>query len=151
MKQNKNTKKDALDLYNMILNGEMSLEQAAKVFAEYPIIAKTLADMLKEDAKQHKEISDAEHKSIDKLTELMATIWSDTTATPEQKQAQCDKILDQQKIILEAKEKRQERHEDRKNFVYLVIGGILVLAACIAFGCHSSKEKAIKDAYPFKK
>lgn len=61
-----------------------------------------------EDAKQHKDISDAEHKSIDKLTELMATVWSDTSATPEQKQAQCDKILDQQKTILEAQKKRQE-------------------------------------------
>lgn len=93
----------------------MSLEQAAKVLAEYPIIAKTFADMLKEDAKQHTEISDAEHKSIDKLTELMVAVWSDTTATPEQKQAQCDKILDQQKKILEENEKRQERHENRKD------------------------------------
>lgn len=93
----------------------MSLEQAAKVLAEYPIIAKTLADILKEDAKQHKDISDAEHKSIDKLTELMATVWSDTSATPEQKQAQCDKILEQQKMILEAQKKRQERHENRKD------------------------------------
>ena len=101
--------------------------------------------MLKEDAKQHKDISDGEQKSIDKLTELMATVLSDTSATPKQKQAQCDKILEQQKMILEVNEKRQERHEDRKDFAYLVIGGLLVVAACIAFGCHSSKEKVIKD------
>lgn len=46
---------------------------------------------------------------------------------------------------------RQERHEDRKDFVYLVICGILVIAACIAFGYHSSTGKVIRDAYPLKK
>lgn len=46
MEQNKNTESYACDLYNKVLNGEMSLEQAAKVLAEYPIIAKTFADML---------------------------------------------------------------------------------------------------------
>ncbi len=151
MEQNKLNESDARDLYNKVKNGEMSLEQAAKVLAEYPIIAKMLADMLKDDAKQHKEISDAEHKSIDKLTELMAAVWSDTTATPEQKQAQCDKILEQQKIILEAQKKRQKRHENRKDFACFVICGLLVVAACIALGCHSSKEKVIKDAYPLKR
>lgn len=85
MEQNKNTESYACDLYNKVLNGEMSLEQAAKVLAEYPIIAKTHACMLKEDAKQHTEISDSEHKSIDKLTDLITIVWSDTTATPEQK------------------------------------------------------------------
>lgn len=54
-------------------------------------------------------------------------------------------------MILEVNEKRQERHEDRKDFAYLVIGGLLVVAACIAFGCHSSKEKVIKDVYPLKR
>lgn len=87
------TESYARDLYNKILNGEMSLEQAAKVLAEYPIVAKTLADMLKEDAKQHKEISEAEHKSIDKLTELMATVWSDTSATPEQNRLNATRFL----------------------------------------------------------
>lgn len=81
----------------------------------------------------------------------MDAVWSDTTATPEHKQAQCDKILEQQKIILEAQKKRQERHENRKDFACFVICGLLVVAACIALGCHSSKDKAIKDAYPFKR
>ena len=49
--------------------------------------------MLKEDAKQHKEISEAEHKSIDKLTELMATVWSDTSATPEQNRLNATRYL----------------------------------------------------------
>lgn len=47
MEQNKSSKSVARDLYNKVKNGEMSLEQAAKVLAEYPIIAKMLADMLK--------------------------------------------------------------------------------------------------------
>ena len=82
MKQNKNTKKDALDLYNMILNGEMSLEQAAKVLTEYPIIVKKLADMVKEDAKQQKRF---QKQSIRALISRQAIVWSDNTATPEHK------------------------------------------------------------------
>ena len=141
MVNNNDTK--AHEMYAKALKGELSIEQAASILSQFPSVAKILADMMKEDAKQHKELSEAELKSIDKLTDLMNTIWSDQNATPEQKQAQCDKIIEQQANILKSKEVREERHEDRKDYTYWVIGGILVAAALLMFGGDSNKGKVI--------
>lgn len=139
----KNNENKAHELYTKALKGELSIEQAASILSQFPAVAKILSDMMKEDAKQHKELSEAELKSVDKLTDLMNTIWSDQNATPEQKQAQCDKILEQQANILKSKEVRQERHEDRKDYTYWIIGGVLVAAALLVFGGDSNKSKVI--------
>lgn len=126
--------KELLEKYE---SGEIAIEQAGAIMKQFPNVVGSLTDMMKEDAKQHTEISKAELQSVDKLSDLMKEVWNDTSATPEQKQAQCDKIMEQQNKILKSKEKREETHGIRKDYVFYTICGVLTAAALYLF-CRES-------------
>lgn len=86
-----------------------------------------MAEIAKEDSRQHVEISKAELASFDKLTELMETVWKDPNATPEQKKAQCDAIQQQQDQLLGQKEQREIRHENRIDYLFYAIVDVLIV------------------------
>lgn len=134
---------EANELIAKYESGELAVEQAAAIMKQFPSVVSTLSDMMKEDAKQNAEISKAELQSVDKLTDLMKEVWSDTSATPEQKQAQCDKIMEQQSRILKSKDKREEAHSKRKDYFFYTICGIMTAAALYMLGSSSGGNTSV--------
>ena len=124
----------AKDIAEKLDNGILSQEGVAAILSKTPALASALAEIAKEDSRQHVEISKAELASFDKLTELMETVWKDPNATPEQKKAQCDAIQQQQDQLLGQKEQRESRHENRKDYLCYAIGGALILLVGIWIG-----------------
>lgn len=133
---------EANELLAKYESGEIAIEQAGAIMKQFPKVVGSLTDMMKEDAKQHAEISKAELQSVDKLSDLMKDVWSDTSATPEQKQAQCDKIMEQQSRIIKSKEKREESHSKRNEYIFYTICGIMTAAALFMFGSSSGGNKS---------
>ena len=74
----------AKDIAEKLDNGILSQGEVAAILSKTPALASALAEIAKEDSRQHVEISKAELASFDKLTELMETVWKDPNATPEQ-------------------------------------------------------------------
>lgn len=70
----------------------------------------------------------------------MEIVWKDPNATPEQKKAQCDAIQQQQNQLLGQKERRENRHEDRKDFLCYAIGGVLLFFVCVWVGKSNKKQ-----------
>lgn len=140
--------KELLEKYE---SGEIAIEQAGAIMQQFPNVVGSLTDMMKEDAKQHAEISKAELKSIDQYTDLMKTVWNDECATPEQKQAQCDKIMERQDRILQSKEKREDAHGKRVDYMVYTICAILTGAAIYLFGRDSSKANRAIKSIPIRK
>lgn len=130
----------ARELAEKIDNGTLSKEQVAAILSKVPELASVLVKIAKEDAKQHTEISKAELVSFDKLTKLMEIVWKDPNTTPEQKMAQCDAIQQQQDQLLAQKERRENRHEDRKDFLCYAIGGALLFFVCVWVGKNNKRQ-----------
>ena len=126
--------RQAKDIVVKLDNGILSQEEVATILSKTPALASALAEIAKEDSKQHVEISKAELASFDKLTELMETVWKDPNATPEQKKAQCDAIQRQQDQLLGQKEQRESRHENRKDYLFYAIVGVLIICVGIWIG-----------------
>ena len=129
----------ARELAEKIDNGTLSKEQVAAILSKVPELASVLVKIAKEDAKQHTEISKAELVSFDKLTKLMEIVWKDPNTTPEQKMAQCDAIQQQDQLLAQ-KERRENRHEDRKDFLCYAIGGALLFFVCVCVGKNNKRQ-----------